>query len=691
MSCKRWLVCGLLAWSVAAVAADSAEDFLDFAHAGNLSGARNAPAFAWKVERAAQAEIFIAKAPRFAPARLYSKSDEDGQPISDIKLSADGLFVVFRTGEPMWGQKAYNPASLIEPPQLQLWVVASETGAPVRSIGPGSGVQFAPTGARFLYRLGDDLHIVDLNAPNAEPMIVPQGAKFGAIEWAPDGSSLALTQGRGGYSLLGRYEFGADRIEWLATGADRLSAPHWSPDGEHIAYLRMPGREHSRAYDTGASEPFTLEVVDVKTHRVRTLWQAPGPAMFPYPDDPDTSVRWLDNERLAFYSEHDGWGRLYAIDLDGGTPKAITPANCETAASEAASTGRLLILHNCPDLNSRHLSLFDPRSGARQELATGDVLIASVAAGGDRYAAYLGGNADAAPLMRVFDILQHKVVFSEKPTDHGDAHRYSTPAPSVIQIEAEDGVVSYGQLFLPPPGKRKTESAHPAIVWFHGGPYQQNFPSHQGYQYAMNRQLAQLGYVVLGINYRGSEGYGLKSREHPQRAWRGASEVRDAAAAAKWLAARPDVDPNRIGAWGGSYGGLMTLQSLARHSDLFKAGVALYPMVDWSYSSENSGWWDPSRDYGVSDATRAQAFDSSPVAMLDRWKSPVLLFTGDTDIYVDVAHTIDLTQRLRAHGVDVTTSIVPNESHGFVMHSTHVRQWTELRQFLDTHLRTPLR
>lgn len=674
------LICSMLC-ATAFAAPDPSPDFLNFPHAGSVSGAAEAAAFAWKIEQAGESSILFAKAPDFVPRQLYSKTDADGQPVSSVELSADGRFVVFRTGEPMWGQSAYNPASLIEPPQLVLWAIATEPGATARRIGVGTGAKFAASGAKFLYRQGEDLHIVDLNDPTGGSSAIPHGAKLGAAEWAPDGRSLAFTQGRGGYALLGQYRFGADRIDWLVAGADRLSVPHWSPDGKRIAYLRMPGREHSRAYDTGASEPFALEVVDVATRSVRTLWQAPGPAMFPYPDDPDTSVRWLDNERLAFYSEHDGWGRLYGIDASGGSPRAITPANCEVAESEGVSAGRLLVVHNCPDLNTRHLSLVDPRTGKRRDVQSSDVLISNVASSGGRFAAYRGGDADAAPLLRVLDVQEMKVVFSERPADFGYAHRFTAPAPEVVSIQAEDGGISYGQLYLP-----KSPGRHPAIVWFHGGPYQQNFPSHQGYQHAMNRRLAELGYVVLGLNYRGSEGYGLKMREHPQRAWRGASEVRDAVAAARWLAARADVDGSRIGAWGGSYGGLMTLQSLARHSDLFKAGVALYPLTDWSFSSENSGWWDPSRDFGVSNATRQLAFESSPVAMLDRWTSPVLLFTGDADIYVDVAHTVDLTQRLRAHGVDVRTSLLPNESHGFVLHSTNVRLWNELFAFFAEHL-----
>ncbi|MGH8139088.1 MAG: alpha/beta hydrolase family protein, partial [Steroidobacteraceae bacterium] len=339
-----------------------------------------------------------------------------------------------------------------------------------------------------------------------------------------------------------------------------------------------------------------------------------------------------------------------------------------------------------PDLNTRHLSVYDLRSGKRSDIADPDLVITAPVRSAGRFVAFTGGNADTAPLLRILDVKTRKLVMRERPQDLGYEPKFSAPAPQVVSFQAEDGVTVPAQLFPPSSAGR-----HPAIVFFHGGPYKQMFPAFHpsdtfAYMYAMNRRLAELGYVVLSVNFRGSEGYGRKFREDPERAWRGASEVRDAVAAAHWLAARPNVDGHRIGAWGGSYGGLMTAQSLARHSDLFRAGVALYGLYDWSFSSNNSGYWDPGRDFGVTAETRSQALQSSPLGALDHWTSPVLLFTGDADIYVDVAQTVDLAQRLRERHVDVEVTMVPNESHGFVLHQTQVQLWNEMVDFFSRRL-----
>jgi dipeptidyl aminopeptidase/acylaminoacyl peptidase len=205
--------------------------------------------------------------------------------------------------------------------------------------------------------------------------------------------------------------------------------------------------------------------------------------------------------------------------------------------------------------------------------------------------------------------------------------------------------------------------------------------------YAINRRLAEQGFTVLAVNYRSGIGYGRAFRDAPGRAWRGATEYRDVLAAAHWLAAQPGVNPKRIGIWGGSYGGLLTGQALARNSDLFKAGVAIHGVYDWSWPSPVKGHLNPSGYFGVGEDDKEIAKASSPLGAIQGWRSPVLLFSGDQDMNVDVVETVDLAQRLREQGVEVRTAIVPGEGHDFVRHSAWTRLWTELDAFLTEKLK----
>ena len=153
--------------------------------------------------------------------------------------------------------------------------------------------------------------------------------------------------------------------------------------------------------------------------------------------------------------------------------------------------------------------------------------------------------------------------------------------------KAADGLEIHNQLFLPKdlkPGERR-----PAIVFVHGGPVRQMMPGYHYMQfyhwaYGINQWLANQGYVVMSINYRSGIGYGRSFRTAPNTGGAGNAEYQDVVAGGKYLQTRPDVDPNRVGIWGLSYGGVLTSQALARNSDIFKAGVDLAGVHLWGSS-----------------------------------------------------------------------------------------------------------
>jgi dipeptidyl aminopeptidase/acylaminoacyl peptidase len=256
-----------------------------------------------------------------------------------------------------------------------------------------------------------------------------------------------------------------------------------------------------------------------------------------------------------------------------------------------------------------------------------------------------------------------------------------------VHLTSPDGVAFTAQLFLPP-----TPGPHPGLIYVHGGPQRQMFPAfhyldYYANDYAINRRLAEQGFAVLAVNYRSGIGYGRLFRDAPGRAWRSASEFQDVLGAARWLAAQPGVDPNRIGIWGGSYGGLLTGQALARNSDLFKAGVGIHGVYDWSWPSPVKGHLNPSHFFGVDEADKDRAKAASPLGAIKGWRSPVLLVSGDQDMNVDVVETVDLAQRLREQGVDVRTLILPGEAHDFIRHSSWKRVYVALDSFLNEKLK----
>jgi dipeptidyl aminopeptidase/acylaminoacyl peptidase len=246
-------------------------------------------------------------------------------------------------------------------------------------------------------------------------------------------------------------------------------------------------------------------------------------------------------------------------------------------------------------------------------------------------------------------------------------------------ISASDGMRIHGQLFLPP---NAGNGRHPALVFFHGGSRRQMYLGwHSMYyysnSYAMNQYLASIGYIVLSVNYRSGIGYGLDFREALNYGIGGASEFNDVMGAGLYLRGRSDVDPQRIGLWGGSYGGYLTALGLARASDLFKAGVDFHGVHDWSKL----------RRFGEADAEAARiAFTSSPMASVDTWRSPVLLIHGDDDRNVPFAESVRLVEALRDRKVHVEQLVFPDDIHDFLVYAHWQQSYEALVDFFKRML-----
>jgi dipeptidyl aminopeptidase/acylaminoacyl peptidase len=240
----------------------------------------------------------------------------------------------------------------------------------------------------------------------------------------------------------------------------------------------------------------------------------------------------------------------------------------------------------------------------------------------------------------------------------------------------------HAQLFLPPgsaPNKK-----HPALVFMHGGSRRQmllgwHYMDYYNNAYAMNQYLASQGYVVLSINYRSGIGYGLNFREAINYGASGASEFNDVEGAGLYLRTRADVDAAHIGLWGGSYGGYLTALGLARASSLFAAGVDFHGVHDWSARAGANGASPPT------DAART-AFESSPMASVRTWRSPVLLIHGDDDRNVNFSETITLANALRQQGVYFEQLILPDEIHGFLRHDSWLRGYHATADFFRRKL-----
>jgi dipeptidyl aminopeptidase/acylaminoacyl peptidase len=510
--------------------------------------------------------------------------------------------------------------------------------------------------------------------------------RAGALQWSPDGSALAFVTNRGDHSFVGVFSGDRSPVEYVSPSLERDELPRWAPDGRRLAFVRMWTVEVG---PLSSQNPWSVMVASrdgggSRFGPAREVWRSP--------DVPGGSyartvrlLEWLEGDRLLFTSEHEKWTHLYtaAAGATRGAATLLTPGECEVEHVVVAKSRRdVFASSNCGDIDGRHIWRVSGSAPAEQVTRGAIEFSPAVTADGATlaflradarrpaapYAVELSAAKPPAPL--VADALPREFP-AEKLVE-----------PKVVVFKASDGWDVHGQLFEPklPAGGRR-----PALVFMHGGPPRQMLPGwHYMYYYSnsygMNQYLASRGYVVLSVNYRLGIGYGRAFRDVADGGARGGAEYKDVLAAAEYLRQRPDVDPDRIGLWGGSYGGYLTAMGLARNSDVFKAGVDFHGVHDWSvFRRFNLG------PAATPEATRV-ARESSPISSVDKWRSPVLFIHGDDDRNVDFGQTVDLARALRKRGVEFEELVFPDEVHDFLLHSSWVRAYEAAADFLDRHL-----
>jgi dipeptidyl aminopeptidase/acylaminoacyl peptidase len=405
----------------------------------------------------------------------------------------------------------------------------------------------------------------------------------------------------------------------------------------------------------------------------------------------DQQLFWAGNGQLVFPAENDGWLHFYSVPAAGGAARLLTPGTFEIEYAAASADGsHLVYAANALDIARRHLWQLTPADGHLEQLTRGAAI--------ETEPVVLADGATVAFLRSDARIPMHAAVLAPgKPAAELMAEGVPADFPAAAFVEPQHvdlprraGMSAHGVLFVPAAGR--AGERHPALVFMHGGPIRQmlvgwHYMDYYSNAYGMNQYLASRGYVVLSLNYRAGIGYGLDFREADAIGAAGASEYNDLLAAAEFLRARADVDPARIGLWGGSYGGYLTALGLARNSDLFKAGVDLHGVHDWHHWTLATGRDNlPLYPLDATPSVLATALAASPISSVGSWRSPVLIIQGDDDHNVAFSESVRLAESLREHGVEYQELVLPDEIHGFLRNASWVRAYTATAQFLDAKL-----
>ncbi len=676
------------------------EQVLGFPSPENLVASPVGSTIAWTFNERGVRNVYVADGPAFEPRRLTPYREDDGQELTQLSFTRDGSTLVYvRGGDHGSNRQAEappNPAGNPVQPKIQIWSVPVAGGAP-RLVGDGDEPAAAPDSARVAFVRNKQIWAAPVDGSKPAQQLFYARGTSESPAWSPDGRTLAFVSSRNDHSFIGLFTEGQP-VRFVAPSTFRDSMPAWSPDGRSIAFLRQPGAGGAPRAPLARLEtpPWSIQVADVRAAGDMPLVTAVTSGHSPV--DPilrnpgGIGLQWAADNALVFMSYRDGFPHLYAIQHPGradktGQPTLLTPGPFMVEQVALTPDGRFAVYNantggDASDIDRRHLYKVAVNGSAPAPLTTGlGVEWSPVVTADGQTVAFLGSDAQRPPAPSVVPLAggnPRAIAANLLPADFPAARLVT---PKLVAFRASDGVEAHGQLFEPSGDPGNTIARRPAVVYIHGGgPRQMLLGWHYRWEYAndygANQYLASRGFVVLSVDYRLSVGYGEAFQFAENTGARGAAEYRDVLAAGRYLQTRANVDPARIGVWGASLGGYLTALALGRNSDVFAAGVDIHGVHDRLPAVNAMQQARAIAGDNISEADLRQAlkvaFDSSPVAAVPTWKSPVLLIHGDDDRTVDFHQTVDIERRLLAKGVKVETLVLPDDVHDSLLW----RNWT---------------
>ena len=672
------------------------EQIKSYPFPNELTTAGTGSRIAWAFNEKGLRNVWVAEGPDFKARRLTNYTVDDGQELTSLSISEDGKYVVYVRGgdhgSNFDSSAPVNPALSATQTRVQIWSVPFAGGEP-KLIGDGDDPVISPKSDRVAFVKERGIWIVPIDGSSAAKRLFFARGDCGSPEWSPDGSRLGFVSGRGDHSFIGVYTSDSTPIVFLSPSTGRDSSPRWSPDGKRIAFVRRPG-------NGGAPEPileqrpqaWSIWTADAATGEGSQLWKSPFTLRGSPPSTHGgTNLHWAAAGRIVFLSYLDGQPHLYSIPERGGEPLLLTPGNYMAEyISISADRTYMVFAGNAgsdpDDIDRRHIVKVPVDKAEPQVITPGKGLEWTPFVTGDgKYIAYLSATAQRPPLPTVMPATGGgkpvTIAADRVPSDFPSSQLV---VPKKVVYKSPDGLNIHAQLFETAGGAAKK----PAIIYVHGGPPRQmllgwHYSDYYSNAYALNQFLASRGYVVLSVNFRLGIGYGHDFHRPANAGVQGASEYQDVKAGGEYLQRLPQVDAKRIGIYGGSYGGYLTALALARDSKLFAAGVDIHGVHNWT--AERAAPLLENRYEKPPDVQKALdiAWQSSPVASMSTWKSPVLVIHGDDDRNVRFSQTTDLVRRLEKAGVTFEELVIPDDTHHFMRHANLVKVNNATAAFFD--------
>lgn len=505
---------------------------------------------------------------------------------------------------------------------------------------------------------------------------------------SPDGRSILVVHSDGENDALWLVKLDGEEPPLpLVEGADFYNYPRWHPDGNQLAWMSW---DHPHMpWDTSEIWLGRLDQGSGAGSRLLSRERIAGGEGISVLQ-PEFSP---DGKWLAYLSDQSGWWQLHLYELDHHTHTRLTSAPAEGALPPwlqdreafgfSPDSQRIYFLRNQDGFRSLWAWNLATGKEARIDLDETYTWLDWLAVSPleDRLAAVASASDIPPRLITISPEGKTAVILQANP-EALPRELFSRPQP--LSWSSAEGITAHGLFYQPHHPRFQGSEKPPLLVIIHSGPTRQKFAEFQPRtQYFTSR-----GYAVLEVNYRGSSGYGRAYRQALKGLW-GVADVEDCLSGALYTAERGWADRKNIFLLGSSSGGLTVFQALLRFPGLFRAGVALYPVVNHLALLEDPPKFE--RYYadwliGPYPEREKDYRERSPVFFADRIQDPVAVFQGGADPIVPREQTEQIVQALKANGVPCQYQLYPDEGHGFKRSENITDLYKRIEGFLQENL-----
>lgn len=454
-----------------------------------------------------------------------------------------------------------------------------------------------------------------------------------------------------------------------ANRAVTFFGPIWSEDGKQAVLML-------RAVDNKDRWIVLLDVATQKLtpiHRLHDDAWVGGPGSF--------SMGWINNTNLWFISEETGYTHLYSYDVITKTQKALTSGKYEVQQVALSRTKKHFYLTtNEVHPGEKHFYRLAVTGGVAEKITSATGAHEAELSPDEKMLAYRFSYSNKP--WELF-LAENKVGAKAQQITNSLTPEFTSYAwrdPVVTTIKARDGADIYTRLYKP----AKPNGA--AVIFVHGAGYLQN--AHKWWssyfrEYMFHNLLVDKGYTVIDMDYRASAGYGRDWRTGIYQ-FMGGKDLTDHVDGAAWLVKEHGIDPKRIGIYGGSYGGFITLMGMFTTPDVFAAGAALRPVTDWAHY--NHGYTSNILNTPVLDSLAYAK--SSPIYHAAGLKGSLLICHGMVDVNVHFQDVVRLSQRLiELKKENWELAVYPVEDHGFVEPSSWTDEYKRILKLFEEKLK----